>query len=103
MRPIRFTTLSGQTSAPVPLDVRLTPFSVTVTCIPTTGNATLEYTSDDVWAPTYTPASGTWQPLPAMTNQATTKDVSFTSPITAIRIVAAGGGSVVTQVVQAGL
>lgn len=102
MRPIRFTTLSGATSNPIPLDVNVSPFSVTVTCIPVTGNASLQYTTDDIWAPTYLPASGNWLALSAMTAQTTPKDVALTSPVTAIRIVAAGGGSVTTQVVQAG-
>lgn len=103
MRPIRFVTASGSTSNPIPLDVNISPFNVTVTCIPVTGNATLQYTTDNIWASTYLPASGTWLTLAAMNAQATTKDVALTSPVTAIRIVAAGGGSVTTQVVQAGV
>jgi hypothetical protein len=102
MRPIRITTASGNTSSPIPLDVNVTPFSVSVTCVPTIGNATLQYTSDDIWALGYNPSAGNWQTRSDMTAQATAKDIVITSPVTAIRMIAAGGGSVATQVVQAG-
>lgn len=104
MRPITFPTAAGSTSAPIPLDIYVSPFSVTVSCEMTGGaTATLQYTLDDVFAPNYVPATGVWYTRADMSAQATNKDVTFIAPVRAVRVQAGGTGSVTTKIVQAGL
>jgi hypothetical protein len=103
MRPIRLSTPAAGASAPIPLDINLKPFSVTVTCIPTGGaSVTLQYTTDNVFAANYNPAAGNWLARADMTAQTTSKDVVFTAPVTAVRQVVAGTGSSELHVVQSG-
>ena len=108
MRPITLTTsdASGgeQASSVCPLDIRLDPFSVTMRSTVTgTATYTVEYTTDDIWAPGYVPAAGNWSPFTAMSGSTVSAEATIVSPVTAIRLrQTLGNGSVALRVVQAG-
>ena len=104
MRPITLT-LTNQTSAPVPLDVYLTPFSVSV-AFQVTGSvaATLQYTMSDVFAKDYVAASDPgWKDFPGMINEAADKLAHITQPLRAIRVASTNTGTTVVRIAQAGI
>lgn len=90
---------------PVPCDQYISPFNLSLQVIITGApNYTVQYTFDDVFSPTYTPASGTWTDLTALTAQTTTKDSNVAYPVSAVRCrTNSGTGSVQFIVRQAGL
>ena len=104
-RPITATTSGVSVSPVVPLDYYVTPFNVSVNTV-VTGSATysLQFTSDNVFAAGFTPASANWKNHPLMTDATTGDIVEFTTPVTAVRInQTVGGGSVSARIIQAGL
>lgn len=108
MRPITLTTSDasgGEQSTPVcPLDWRITPFQITLQANVTgVATFTVEYTSDDVYAVGYNPATGLWFPVTDMSAASADASATLISPVTAIRMrQTAGAGSVQLRVVQAG-
>lgn len=108
MRPVTLTTgdaSGGEQITPVcPLDIRISPFQVTLQAN-VTGVATFttEYTNDDVWAVGYNPATGLWFSVTDMIAATADVDATLISPVTAVRMrQTAGAGSVQLRVVQAG-
>jgi len=108
MRPITYSILNGPaTGVPIPLDLYLNPFNVslqvTITGAPT---YTVEFTNDDVYSPTYNPASGNWTALAGMTAATANANATLISPATAVRIRQTAGvgpaNAVQLRVTQAG-
>jgi hypothetical protein len=92
-------------SAPTPLDHYISPFNVGFGAV-VSGTATynIQHTFDDVFSPTYVPASGTWFNHPNFTSATATGDGNYAFPVSAIRInITAGSGSVNLTLIQAGL
>lgn len=108
MRPIELTTEDASedpVSSPVcPLDLRLTPFQVTVDCVVTgTVDYDVQYTNDDIWAEGYDPATGNWIPMTDLDGEVADAVGTLISPVRAIRLLQnSGDGSVTARVVQAG-
>lgn len=106
MKSMLLSTSGIVTSNVAAMNANITPINISVV-IKVTSAATynLEYTYDDIFAPTFTQAGATWFNHPTLTaGQTTTKDAQFTFPVTGIRInQTAGAGSTAAIVLQAGL
>lgn len=109
MRPVRFTISAAGTSNPIPLDIYIAPFQVSVNVFMSAGatvDYSLQYTYDDVLAVGYDPAASTsqWIDDTTMDNEVASSTVNITAPITAVRIVAAAvsGGTLAVTILQAG-
>lgn len=104
MRPVTLSQTGVGNSVPIPVDIYLTPFNVTLT-VEVTGTVTYSvvWTTDDVW--NIPAGSLNWQPAAANLTAATTTQVgSLVSPVTAIQLqVTAGTGTATLRVVQAGV
>lgn len=105
MRPVTVSVTGVGSSAPIPMDVYLNPFNVSMQCT-VNGVVTynVEWTNDDIWAPGYNPATGNWFAAAANLTGATTAQTgTLISPVTAIRIRnSAGAGTSTMRVVQSG-
>lgn len=104
MRPVTLNTTGVSVSPVCPLDFRLTPFQVTLDA-DVTGAATytVEYTSDDVFATTFNPATALWHPVTGMSGAAADAEATLISPVRGVRVnQTAGAGSVRLTVIQAG-
>lgn len=88
------------------VNANISPFSVSVAIV-VTGAVTynLEYTYDDIFAAGFSEASATWFNHPTLAaGQTTTKDATFSAPVTGIRVnQTAGAGSTISHVIQAGI
>ncbi len=87
-----------------PLDLRLVPFQVTVSClIQGTVTYSVEWTNDDIWAPGYDPLTGNWNAMTDLSAENAAATGTLISPVRAIRLAqTAGNGSVEATVLQAG-
>ncbi len=108
MRPITITQTGVGDSVPVPLDLYLTPFNVTIQCVISgTPTYTVQYTNDDVYAVGYDPSTGNWFDLAGIDDATTDAVDSLISPVTAIRlsvtVAPAPTDSVQMRVTQAGV
>lgn len=108
MRPILTTVTDVNVSGPVPLDLYLKPFQVTIQCIITGGPTySVQYTNDDIWATGYNPATGNWFTLSGLSGAVASAVDTLISPVTAIRLnvtaVGAPTDSVAMRVTQAGV
>ena len=108
MRAVVFTlsdaSAATKTSNVYPPDNYVSPFNVAISVIVTgTATYTVQYTFDDVFASTYSAASGNWTNHPSLTAQTATKDSNIAYPVTGVRITqTAGAGSVRCTFIQAG-
>lgn len=107
MRPVTVQAGASPASSPViPLDIYLKPFDVTMQCV-VTGVITysVEWTNDDVFSPTFDPATANWFAAAANVTGATTSQVAtLQSVVTGLRVrTTAGNGSVAMRVTQAGM
>lgn len=110
MRPI-IQTLSdasggAKATAPLPPDIYLNPFSVSLQA-EVTGVATytVEWTQDDIWASGYDPDAGTsvWNAVDGMNAAVASATATFNQPVRAFRMrQTAGAGSVKLIIVQGG-
>jgi hypothetical protein len=101
-RPIVLTTTGVSASSVCPLCFYTEKFNVSVNTV-VTGSATytLQFTADDPFAATFTPASANWKSHPSMTDATTGDIVEFTAPVRAVRInQTVGTGSVRATVIQ---
>lgn len=109
MRPINLTTSDASgaavSSSVCSLDLYLTAFQVTLQAIVTgTVNYDLQYTKDDVYSPTFNPATAQWTPFTDADGVTADAEVTLISPVTAVRILQnSGSGSVLCRVLQAGI
>lgn len=92
-------------SAVIPPDRYTQPVNISLTAIVTpAATYNIEYTYDDVFAPTFTPAGATWFIHATFSAQTTTKDGNLAFPVTGISInQTAGAGSVKLLVTEAGI
>jgi hypothetical protein len=104
VRPVTLSQTGVGNSVPIPVDLYLTPFNITLS-VEVTGTVTYSvvWTTDDVWN---VPAGSlNWQAAAANLTGATTNQVgSLISPVTAVQLqVTAGTGTATLRVVQAGV
>jgi hypothetical protein len=102
MRPATVTVTPTGVSQVIPLDWNSSPFNVGIGVIVTgTSTYTVEHTFDDVFSPTFTPASANWLPNTGLTAQTASKDGNYAFPVRGVRLnVTAGTGSVTMTVLQ---
>lgn len=108
MRPITTTVTDVGVSAPIPLDLYLKPFQVTIQCVKSgTPTYSVQYTNDDVFSASYNPATGEWNDLSAISGISVDAVDTLISPVTAIRLnitaVVDPTDSVVMRTTQAGV
>jgi|SRR5882757_5987116 len=110
MRPI-IQTLSdasgaAKATAPLPVDIYLNPFSVSLqTEVTGVATYTVEWTQDDIWAAGYDPDGGTsvWNAVAGMEGVLINATATFNEPVRAFRMrQTAGAGSVKLIIVQGG-
>jgi hypothetical protein len=103
MRPVTLSQTGVGNSVPVPVDIYLDPFNITI-AVEVTGTVTYSvvWTTDDVW--NTPPGSLNYYAGPANLQAATTNQVgTLDSPVTAIQLqVTAGTGTATMRVLQAG-
>lgn len=105
MRPVTLTLTGPGVSAVCPPDIYLNPFNLTLqTLVTGTVSYSVEYTKDDVFSPTFNPATANWIAVTAIPAASTTsKEATLISPVRGIRINnASGTGTIVLQIVQSG-
>jgi hypothetical protein len=89
-RPTRQTATAAGALPPVILNnLAVSPFNVGVGVVLSAGASltyTVEHTFDDVFAPTFNPATATWFPNSGLTAQTTSKDGNYTAPVAAVRL-----------------
>lgn len=104
MRPSVLRVRGGQSSNVYTPDHYISPMNValgvrvsgTVTC-------TVQYTFDDVFAPSYDPSSGNWTNHPSLTSLTLSADSNIAYPVTGVRIVGnTGSGEAFLTIIQAG-
>lgn len=106
-RPMRVTLgAAGQSSPFILNQAGPSPFNVGIGCAISAGAAltySVEYTFDDVFAPTYNPATGNWTALTGLTAQTASKDSNIAYPVMAVRlnVTAYTSGSVTMTAIQA--
>ncbi len=93
------------TSEPVPLDVLLNPFTVSIgVALDGAATFTVEHTFDDIWAPGFVPGSAHWIAHPTLADQTQSTDGNYAFPVRAVRLrITAGAGTATMAVGQAGL
>jgi hypothetical protein len=102
----QFTSVTGiGVSNPIPLDNYISPFNVGFgAVVSATATFSIQHTFDDVFSPTYVPASGTWFNHPNFTSATATGDGNYAFPVMAVRLnVTASTGTVGLTLIQAGL
>ena len=109
MRPVNLSTsdASGgaKSSAVCPMDRLISPFNVTLqTIVVGAVDYDVQYTKDDVFSPTFNPATAQWTTITNMDNAVADQEATLISPVTGVRLVQNGGaGSVTLRILQAGL
>lgn len=89
MRPIRQTVTGVGQTPPIPLDMNLNPFSVSLGVVLNNDPGvtyTVEYTESDVWAEGYDPDMDTWIPLDGQEDAVANSNTFLVSPVTAVRM-----------------
>lgn len=101
MRPITIDVVGVGESPPIPLDLYLTPFNVSLFVEAPSGaiDATVQYTGDDVFNPAVTL---NWTNHADLTNKVAAAVGTIISPVTAVRLVNAAAGTARLRVVQSG-
>lgn len=105
MRPVRLTTNGVSVSAVCPIDKNVNPTDIALGLIITpAATCTVEYTYDDVWSPTFNPATAVWFPHPTLAAKTANADGNFAFPPLGVRLnQTAGAGSAVLVVNQGGI
>jgi len=101
----QFATVTGTgVSAPIPLDHYISPFNVGFgAVVSATATYNVQHTFDDIYSPTYVPASGTWFNHPNFISAVASGDGNYAFPVMAVRLnVAANTGTVSLTLIQAG-
>lgn len=104
MRPVTLSQTGVGNSVPIPVDIYLTPFNVTL-AVEVTGTVTYSvvWTTDDVW--NIVAGSLNWNAAASNLTGATTNQIgSLVSPVSAVQLQVTGGtGTATLRVVQAGV
>jgi hypothetical protein len=106
-RPISQTVVGAVNGSPIVLDYMKTPFQVSIGCVVVSGSVSykLQYTYDDPFPSTGVGLSDSsnWTDSTIMTGKTAASDTVLNgAPVSAIRIVNAGTGTVGVRVYQAG-
>lgn len=106
MTPVYITQNGAGASSVVPMNQYTSPFNVGFGC-DVTGLATytVQHTFDDVFAPDFSPSTAKWYNHSTVTGVISDQDGNYAFPVSAIRLVLAGGstGSVTMTILQAGI
>ena len=105
MRAIVLTASGGTASSVAAMNLNATPFAVGFG-VAVTGSVTytVQHTFDDVYAPTFNPATATWYPHATVAAATASADGNYAFPVRGIRVNAtAGTGSVIATLLQAGI
>ena len=87
------------------VDTFKNPVNIGLGCVITAGSPTytVEHTFDDVYAPTFDPATATWFANSGLTSKSANDNGNYAYPINGIRVrVVSGSGTVKLYVLQAG-
>lgn len=108
MRPIRVTVSSATTSNVIPLDQYISPFNIGLGISLSAGASltyTVQHTLDDVYSPTFDPATARWFSHATLVDKTTSFDGNYAFPITAVRlnVTVYTSGSATMTVIQAGI
>lgn len=105
MRPTTVTVTGIGVSTPIVMERGTAPSNASVGVkISATATYTVEYTYDDVFASTFTPAGATWFPLAAMSAKTANADGNFAFPPMACRLnVSASTGTATMVLITAGI
>lgn len=105
MRPVQITVTGVAASAPIVLDQYISPFAISIFCkISATATYTVQYTSDNVFAAGFNPATASWTDHSGLTAKTANADSSLAFPASAVRLnVTASSGTVTIIVRQAGI
>jgi len=87
------------------MNLNTSPFNVGIGCDITDGSPTytIQHTFDDVFASNFDPSTATWYDHPTLNGLAANADGNYAFPVTAIKLVVAGTGTVQATVIQAGI
>ena len=102
MRPITVNVVGAVNGPTIPLDYKQTPFQVAIGVSLVSGSISykLQYTYDDVFNPAVTPG---WTDHALMTGKTAAFDTVINgAPVTAVRLVNAGTGTLQGRIIQAG-
>lgn len=107
MRRISVAVDSQTASAPIPLDNRNDPFNVGIGVVLSAGanlTYTVQHTFDDVFSPTFNPATATWFPHASLATKTASSDGNYAFPVMAIRLNVSSwtSGTATMMIVQAG-
>lgn len=91
-------------SQPFVPDTNISPYNIALSITVTgTINYTVQYTFDDVMAPSYITSTANWVDHPSLTSKTATLDSNIAYPVTGVRIRQnSGTGSVVFVIIEAG-
>ncbi len=105
MRPVQVQVVGVGNSPVIPPDQYLSPFNLSLFVDVVSGvvDATVQYTFDDVFSPTFDPGTATWFPHADLTNVAADSVGTIISPVSGVRIINAGAGTVNLRLIQAGI
>lgn len=107
MRPVTVSVTGSPGSSPViPVDIYQDPTDITL-AVTVNGGITysVQWTTDDVFSPTFNPATANWFAAAANLTGATTNQVgTLDSPVTGVQLITtAGGGTAQLRVIQGGI
>jgi hypothetical protein len=108
VRPIRVTVGAVAVSNVIPLDQYISPFNVGLGVSLSAGASltyTVQHTFDDIWSPTFDPATANWFSHATMVSKTTSFDGNYAYPVTAIRlnVTVWVSGTATMTAVQAGI
>jgi hypothetical protein len=107
MRPVKVTVTGVGVSAPIPFDHYQSPSTAALGATIDSGTATykVEHTFDDVFAPTFNPATAVWFDHPTLVGKVVNSDSNYAYPPRACRlnVSISSGGNVSLTVNQAGI
>ena len=108
MRPIRVTVSSAAASNVIPLDQYISPFNIGLGVSLSAGASltyTVQHTFDDVYSPTFDPATANWFSNDTLISKQTSFTGNYAYPVTAIRlnVTVWTSGTATMTAVQAGV
>jgi len=105
MRAIVLTASGVSATAVAATNLNISPFAIGFgVAVTGTVTYTVQHTFDDVYSPTFNPATATWYSHATVSGATASTDGNYAYPVRGIRVnITAGTGSVVATVIQAGI
>lgn len=108
MRPIRQTISALGSTQVIPMNLNSSPFNVGFGVTVSAGGSLtykIQHTYDDVFSPSFNPATATWFDHPTAVGKTANFDASYAFPVTGVRLTVTtyASGSATLQLIQAGL